>query len=54
MTTECALCAVSLGADDSRVLYFGPEGCGASPSGGDSSADKAEAMQLFESEVDAG
>jgi hypothetical protein len=35
-----------------RVLGFGPEGCGPSSAGGDSPVDKAEAKQLFESQVD--
>jgi hypothetical protein len=47
-----ASCTIRLGADDFRMLDFGPEGCGTSPSGGGFAIDEAEGHQLLESEVD--
>jgi hypothetical protein len=51
-----ALCAIRVGfggiGAGFPVLYFDSEGCGPSWPGGGSPVDKAEAQELFESEVD--
>jgi hypothetical protein len=51
-----ALCAIRVGfggiGAGFRFLYFGTEGCGPSRPGGGFPVDKAEARELFESEVD--